>query len=64
MIAVLDYINKNPQETKRLIGLGYSELQILIQNAEKQHQEKQALSETEKIRIIAGGDGRKPIIQN
>jgi hypothetical protein len=42
MIAVLDYINKNPQETKRLIGLGYPELQILIQDAEKQHQEKQA----------------------
>jgi len=60
MSSILEHINKNPQETQRLIGLEYDELQILIQNAEKLHQEKQALLESQKIRIISGGGGRKP----
>jgi hypothetical protein len=60
MSSILEHINKNPQETQRLIGLEYDELQLLIQNAEKLHQEKQALLESQKIRIISGGGGRKP----
>jgi len=60
MSSILEHINKNPQETQRLIGLEYDELQRLIQNAEKLHQEKQALLESQKIRIISGGGGRKP----
>jgi hypothetical protein len=60
MSSILEHINKNPQETQRLIGLEYDQLQILIQNAEKLHQEKQALLESQKIRIISGGGGRKP----
>ncbi|MEH2138631.1 transposase family protein [Nostoc sp.] len=59
MSAVLDHIEANPQESQRLIGLGYAELQILLQNAEKLHDEKQALRESKKIRIISGGGGRK-----
>ena len=60
MSSVLEHMEANPQETQRLIGLGYSELQILLQNAEKLHHEKQALLESKKTRIIAGGGGRKP----
>lgn len=60
MSSVLDHIEANPKETQRLIGLGYRELQILIQNAEQLHYEKQALLESQKIRIITGGGGRKP----
>ncbi len=60
MSSVLDHIEANPKETQRLIGLGYPELQILIQNAEQLHNEKQALLESQKIRIITGGGGRKP----
>ena len=60
MSSVLDHIEATPQETQRLIGLGYSELQILLQNAEKLHHEKQALLESKKTRIISGGGGRKP----
>ncbi|BAZ02973.1 hypothetical protein NIES37_69860 (plasmid) [Tolypothrix tenuis PCC 7101] len=60
MSSVLDHIEANPQETQRLIGLGYPELQILLQNAEQLHYEKQALLESQKIRIISGGGGRKP----
>ena len=60
MSSILEHIEANPQETQRLIGLGYSELQILLQNAEKLDHEKQALLESKKTRIIAGGGGRKP----
>lgn len=60
MGSILDYMEENPQETQRLMGLGYSELEILLQNAEKLHQEKQATLEAKKIRIIASGGGRKP----
>jgi hypothetical protein len=60
MSSVLDHIKENPKETQRLIGLGYPELQQLIQNAEQLHYEKQSLLESNKIRIISGGGGRKP----
>jgi hypothetical protein len=59
MSSILNHIEVNPQETQRLIGLGYIELQQLIQNAERFHSEKQAALESKKIRIIAGGGGRK-----
>jgi len=59
MSSILNHIEENPQETQRLIGLEYEQLQNLIQNAERLHHEKQALLESNKIRIIAGGGGRK-----
>ncbi len=45
MNSILSYIEKNPQETLRLIGLDYKELKKLIQTAEQLHHEKQALRE-------------------
>lgn len=60
MSDILNYIEENPKETQRLIGLEYEQLQQLIQNAERLHYEKQALLESKKVRIIAGGGGRKP----
>lgn len=60
MSDILNYIEKNPQETQRLIGLKYEQLQQLIQNAELLHREKQAFLESKKVRIIVGGGGRKP----
>jgi len=39
MSSVLEYIEENPKETQRLIGLGYPELQQPIQNAEQLHNE-------------------------
>ncbi len=59
MIDILDYIEEHPKETQRLIGLEYSQLQQLIQNVEKVHEQKQALLEDKKIRIIGKGGGRK-----
>ena len=60
MSDILNHIEEHPQETQRLIGLDYEPLQQLIQNAERLHHEKQALLESNKVRIIAGGGGRKP----
>lgn len=60
MSDILNYIEKNPQETQRLIGLKYEQLQQLIQNAELLHREKQAFLESKKVRVIVGGGGRKP----
>ncbi|MEG4446841.1 transposase family protein [Microcoleus sp. AT9_B4] len=60
MSDILNHIEENHKETQRLIGLAYEELQQLLQNAERLHHEKQALLEAKKVRIIAGGVGRKP----
>lgn len=60
MSDILNHIEEHPQETQRLIGLDYEQLQQLIQNAERLHNEKPALLESKKVRIIAGGGGRKP----
>lgn len=60
MSDILNHIEENPKETQRLIGLEYEQLQQLIQKAERLHHEKQALLESNKVRIIASGGGRKP----
>ncbi|MEG4504805.1 hypothetical protein QUA81_33155 [Microcoleus sp. F6_B4] len=60
MSDILNHIEEHPQETQRLIGLDYEQLQQLIQNASRLYHEKQALLESKKVRIIAGGGGRKP----
>lgn len=60
MSSIVNYIEENPKETQRLIGLEYVQLQQLIQNASRLHHEKQAWRESKKVRIIAGGGGRKP----
>ena len=54
MSELLNHIEEHPQDTRRLIGLDYTELQQLIQNAEKLHNEKQVLLENKKIRIKMG----------
>lgn len=59
MTNIIAYINKNPEETQRLVGLKYDQLQQLIENAQQLHNQKLAEAETRKIRIIKGGGGRK-----
>jgi hypothetical protein len=60
MSSLLNYIEENSKETQRLIGLEYGQLQQLIQNAERLHNEKQVLLKSKKVRIITAGGGRKP----
>ena len=59
MSNLLTYIEQNPQETKRLIGLGYKQLQQLIESAQLLHENKQLEIEKTKVRIIKEGGGRK-----
>lgn len=60
MTSVLEYITKNPQETKRLIGIDYESLQQLITQAIVLEEQKKAINEEAKYRIIQPGGGRKP----
>lgn len=55
-----EYIDKNPKETKRLLGIDYQSLQQLIKRAEI---EKEKLL-SEKFRLIARGGGRKTSLSN
>ncbi|MGH8002480.1 MAG: helix-turn-helix domain-containing protein [Brasilonema sp.] len=59
MSSILNYIEKNPQETQRLVGLKYEQLEQLIKQAIALHTEKQQEIETEKVRIINKGGRRK-----
>ena len=63
MNSPLDYIVKNPKETKRLLGIDYEQLQQLIAIAELRHNQKQEEIEKKKIRIIKKGGGRKPQLE-
>ncbi|GAA6617946.1 transposase family protein [Scytonema sp. NUACC26] len=59
MSDVLDYIKSNPQETQRLVGLKYEQLEQLISEAIALHNKKQQDIEASKVRIINKGGGRK-----
>jgi hypothetical protein len=60
MTKLLDYLENHRQEAQRLIGLDYDQWQQLLKNLEALNAEKQARIESEKIRIIKPGGGRKP----
>jgi hypothetical protein len=49
MSNIQEYIEKNPQESKRLIGLECEQLQQLIVAAELLHQQKDSEIEQRKI---------------
>jgi len=59
MSDILSYIQNNPQETQRLIGVKYKQLKQLMKQAITLHTEKQQEREAKKIRIINKGGGRK-----
>lgn len=59
MSNIIGYIEQNPQESKRLIGLEYEQVQQLIEQAQLLHKNQRAEIEKTKVRIIKGGGGRK-----
>jgi len=59
MSDILSYIQNNPQETQRLVGVKYEQLEQLIKQAIALHTQKLQEIEAEKIRIINKGGGRK-----
>jgi hypothetical protein len=58
MNCVLEYITKNPQETKRLIGIDYEQLQQLITQAVALEQQNLATNEEARERpcIVSGAE--------
>lgn len=52
MASIPEYIENNPVEVQRLVGLKYDQLQQLIQNALIIHNKKLAEAEEQKIRIF------------
>ena len=59
MSDILTYIKSNPQETQRLVGVKYEQLEQLIKQASAAHTKKQQEIEAKKIRVINKGGGRK-----
>jgi hypothetical protein len=64
MSNILSYIKNNPQETQRLVGVKYEQLEQLIKQAIAAHTKKQQEIEAKKIRIINKGGGRKVKLSN
>ena len=56
----LEYIKTHTKETKRLLGINYEQLQLLLESAKIIHQQKQDEIEKKKIRIIKKGGGKPP----
>jgi hypothetical protein len=54
------YLQKNPKQVKRLLGISYEELNQLIEICRSQHEENQKLKENKKVRLIRAGGGKQP----
>ncbi|NEO21461.1 MULTISPECIES: transposase family protein [unclassified Moorena] len=61
-----DYIQKNPKQTKRLVGINYEQLSQLIEQAKLLHRQHQEKIENQKVRLIkpGGGAGQKLSIED
>ena len=57
---MLEYIHSYPQESERLLGIKYEQLEKLLKQAEKLHNNKREIATAKKVRIIASGGGRPP----
>ena len=60
MSSIFEYIQNNPQEAQRLVGLKYEQVQELLNKAIELHNQKRELAEYKKVRIILRRGGRKP----
>jgi hypothetical protein len=56
----LEYINKYPKETKRLLGIDFDHLQLLIEQGKILHRRKQEEIENKKTRVNKQGGGNNP----
>jgi hypothetical protein len=54
------YIQKYPKETKRLLGISYEHLELLIEQGKISHQRKLEEIEQKKIRLNRAGGGNHP----
>ena len=60
MNKIRDYIEKNPQQTKRLLGMEYEQLLQLIKAAQLLDIERRQMREQKKVRLIKSGGGCRP----
>jgi hypothetical protein len=60
MRNIIEDLNNNPEESDRLLGIEHQQLTQLIEKAINLHNQKKALAESNKVRIIRGGGGRPP----
>jgi hypothetical protein len=60
MHNIIEYLNNNPEESQRLLGIEHQQLTQLIEKAINLHNNKKALAESNQVRIIRGGGGRTP----
>lgn len=60
MTNILEHIQSHPQEAQRLLGIKYEQLEKFLKQAVKLHKNQQDLASKKKVRIIAGGGGRRP----
>jgi len=51
------YIQKRPQETKKLLGINYEQLQQILAQAKLLHYRKKEEREKQKVRLIKAGGG-------
>ena len=58
----VDYIEKYPERTKRILGINYQQWKNLVSKAIAIDEQQQQKLESGKIRINAKGGGRKPIL--
>ncbi len=59
MSNIVEYIEQKPEESQRLVGLKYEQLQQLLNNAKELHNKKSAEIQERKTRVIKAGGGRK-----
>ena len=52
-----DYIQKNPKQTKRLLGINHEQLSQLIEQAKLLHRQHQEKNQNQKVRLIKPGGG-------
>jgi hypothetical protein len=60
MNKIRDYIEKNPQQTKRLLGMEYEQLLQLIKAAQLLDIERKQMRDEKKVRLIKSGGGCRP----
>ncbi|EGJ30437.1 MULTISPECIES: hypothetical protein [Moorena] len=52
-----DYIQKNPKQTKRLLGINHEQLYQLIEQAKLLHRQHKEKNQNQKVRLIKPGGG-------
>lgn len=60
MGSMLEAIEKNPKEVKRLLGIDQEQLRQLMAQVELRHQQKQEEIERNKLWVNKKGGGKKP----